>query len=98
MRPSSAWCRPSSRSPARTLARSRLKRAELAALPGRSAAHPGGLEAIRAAGDNTGSMALKGASPAHSGDALADRWALDEHLARLAERWSIDPGRDLGQR
>ena len=73
------------------------KRAELAALPTDQRLTPADMEAIRAAGDNTGSMALKGASPAHSGDALPDRWALDEHLARLAERWSIDPSRDLAQ-
>jgi len=42
-------------------------------------------------------MALKGASPEHEGDALADRWALDEQLAALAARWRIAPERDLAK-
>jgi hypothetical protein len=32
--------------------------------------------AIRAAGDNTGSMALKGAHPDHEGPERPDRWPL----------------------
>jgi hypothetical protein len=42
-------------------------------------------------------MALKGASPAHSGDERPDRWGLDEHLVQVARRWSIEPDRDLAQ-
>jgi len=40
-------------------------------------------------------MALKGASPEYEGEPVADRWALDDGLAALAERWRIEPGRDL---
>ena len=50
---------------------------------------------IRAIGDNTGSMALKGGAPDHEGDARPDRWQLDAQLAELAARWEIDPARDL---
>ncbi len=49
----------------------------------------------RAIGQNHGCMALKGASPEHEGEALADRWALDEELSTLAARWRIAPERDL---
>jgi aryl-alcohol dehydrogenase-like predicted oxidoreductase len=51
--------------------------------------------AIRTAGDNTGCMALKGASLEHAGAARPDRWEMDEELAELAGRWHIDPERDL---
>jgi aryl-alcohol dehydrogenase-like predicted oxidoreductase len=82
------------------------KRAELAAVARLPGVLPGAddeprllsaqeLERIRAIGDNTGCMALKGASPAHEGPRQPDRWELDSELARLAERWSIDPERDL---
>jgi hypothetical protein len=40
-------------------------------------------------------MLLKGATPDHEGDPRPDRWALDDSLAQLAERWGIDPERDL---
>ena len=36
---------------------------------------------LRRIGDNTGSMALKGAAPGFDGDAAADRWPLDEGLS-----------------
>jgi hypothetical protein len=42
-------------------------------------------------------MALKGASPDHSGESRPDRWELDERLEQVARRWGIDPGRDLAQ-
>ena len=58
---------------------------------------PEEVEAIRAAGDNTGGMALKGGSPDHEGESRPDRWALDERLAAVAARWGIDPARDLAQ-
>jgi hypothetical protein len=58
---------------------------------------PEEVEQIRAVGDNTGSMALKGATPDHDGEPRPDRWPLDERLAEVAERWGIDPGRDLTQ-
>jgi aryl-alcohol dehydrogenase-like predicted oxidoreductase len=73
------------------------KRAELAALPANNPLTPEEVEAIRALGDNTGCMALKGASPEHEGEQRPDRWTLDGDLAAVAERWGIDPGRDLVQ-
>ncbi len=71
------------------------KRAELAALPDVSRLSAEDIEAIRRAGDNTGSMDLKGANPAYAGHPQPDRWALDEQLAAVAQRWRIDPARDL---
>jgi hypothetical protein len=71
------------------------KRAELAALPTEQRLTPEDVAAIRAIGDNTGSMALKGASPSFAGDERPDGWALDERLVDVARRWSIDPARDL---
>ena len=52
---------------------------------------------IRAIGDNTGCMALKGASPQYTGEPVADRWPLDGGLQELAARWAIEPERDLAQ-
>ncbi len=75
------------------------KRAELAALAELDLTlSPQELQAIRAIGENSGCMTLKGASVEHDGPERADRWALDEQLSALAERWSIDPGRDLVKR
>jgi aryl-alcohol dehydrogenase-like predicted oxidoreductase len=74
------------------------KRAELAALPSELRLTPDDVAEIRTLGENTGCMALKGASPDHSGDELPDRWALDAHLEQVARRWSIEPARDLSQR
>ena len=71
------------------------KRAELAALPAEQRLSAEDVAAIRAIGDNTGSMALKGANPEHEGDERPDRWALDEELAAVGTRWGIDPARDL---
>jgi len=71
------------------------KRAELAATPAEIVLTGEEVAELRALGDNTGSMALKGASPEHEGDAKPDRWALDPELAELARRWPIDPERDL---
>ena len=92
--PSSASSRPSSRKPAKTPGRSRTRCAELAALPAEDVSREG-VEEIRRIGDNTGCMTLKGASPDHEGDALPDRWALDDELAEAGARWNIDPERDL---
>ena len=50
---------------------------------------------IRALGDNTGSMLLKGATPDHTGEDQPDRWSLSAGQVALAERWDIDPERDL---
>jgi aryl-alcohol dehydrogenase-like predicted oxidoreductase len=73
------------------------KRAELAALPGERRLDEADVEEIRAVGDNTGSMALKGATPDHSGEERPDRWPVSAELAKVAERWEIDPERDLRQ-
>jgi aryl-alcohol dehydrogenase-like predicted oxidoreductase len=71
------------------------KRAELAALPADLRLSAEEVDEIRAIGDNSGCMALKGASPEHSGEERPDRWDLDDHLAQVAERWGIAPERDL---
>jgi aryl-alcohol dehydrogenase-like predicted oxidoreductase len=71
------------------------KRAELAALPADLRLTAADVEAIRRLGDNTGSMALKGASAQHAGEDQPDRWGLDERLEVVANRWRIDPERDL---
>ena len=70
------------------------KRAELAALPGPVLTADEVAE-IRAIGDNTGSMSLKGAAPDFEGDPLPDRWPISAELSALAGRWGIDPARDL---
>jgi aryl-alcohol dehydrogenase-like predicted oxidoreductase len=73
------------------------KRAELAALPDQLQLAVADIETIRSLGDNTGCMALKGASPQHDGEERPDRWSMDERLELVARRWSIDPGQDLVQ-
>jgi aryl-alcohol dehydrogenase-like predicted oxidoreductase len=73
------------------------KRAELAALPDEQRLSPAEVQEIRELGDNTGTMALKGASAEHTGEEKPDRWALDEELEAVARRWGIDPERDLAQ-
>ncbi len=55
------------------------------------------LEELRRIGDNSGSMALKGASVEYEGPPAADRWPLDEQAQAVAQRWSIDPRRDLAR-
>jgi aryl-alcohol dehydrogenase-like predicted oxidoreductase len=71
------------------------KRAELAAVVADGGLSAEELLAIRRIGENTGSMALKGASLEHDGPARADRWAVDRELAAVAARWDIDPAGDL---
>jgi aryl-alcohol dehydrogenase-like predicted oxidoreductase len=71
------------------------KRVELGALPDGQRLTDEDVAAIRAVGDNSGCMALKGASPAHEGKERPDRWALDSELVAVGERWGIDPKRDL---
>ena len=71
------------------------KRAELAALPAEQRLSEEDVAAIRAIGDNTGSMVLKGASPAFEGDEQPDRWPLSDDLLAAGSRWGIDPERDL---
>jgi len=70
------------------------KRAELASLPEQRLTDDDIAE-IRAIGDNTGSMNLKGASPEHEGEERPDRWQLNDDLAAVGNRWGIDPARDL---
>src|SRR3954452_12155878 len=71
------------------------KRAELAALPADVRLDADEVATIRAIGDNTGSMALKGATPDHDGPEAPDRWAMSAELADVASRWRIDPEREL---
>jgi aryl-alcohol dehydrogenase-like predicted oxidoreductase len=71
------------------------KREELAALPEADLLSEEDIAALRAIGDNTGSMTLKGAAPDHEGEPRPDRWALTPELAELAARWGIEPNRDL---
>src|ERR1700727_258835 len=71
------------------------KRAELAALPAKPLLSVAEVAELRELGDNTGSMALKGANPEHEGAARPDRWAMTPELGELAARWRISPERDL---
>ena len=71
------------------------KREELAALPAQGRLPADEVAALRAIGDNTGSMTLKGAAPDFEGEPRPDRWALTPQLAELAARWGIEPARDL---
>ncbi len=71
------------------------KRVELAGLPAEQRLSAAEVEEIRAIGDNTGCMALKGANPAHEGEERPDRWALSDELAEAGRRWEIVPERDL---
>jgi aryl-alcohol dehydrogenase-like predicted oxidoreductase len=73
------------------------KRAELAATPAEAVLPSEDADLITAIGDNTGCMALKGASPEHEGDARPDRWPLNNELVEVAERWGIEPELDLRQ-
>jgi aryl-alcohol dehydrogenase-like predicted oxidoreductase len=71
------------------------KREELAAVPPESPLSPEEVVEIRALGDNSGSMLLKGATPDHEGEERADRWPVAAAQTELARRWGIDPDRDL---
>jgi aryl-alcohol dehydrogenase-like predicted oxidoreductase len=71
------------------------KRQELAGVPRRSLLSPEEIEEIRRIGDNSGSMLLKGATPDHEGEDQPDRWSVSPEQRELAERWEIDPERDL---
>jgi aryl-alcohol dehydrogenase-like predicted oxidoreductase len=71
------------------------KRAEVAALPAQNRLSPEDVATIRTLGDNTGCMALKGASVEHEGEQRPDRWGLDSDLDAVARRWGIDPEHDL---
>jgi aryl-alcohol dehydrogenase-like predicted oxidoreductase len=71
------------------------KRAELAGLPAEKRLSEADMAEIRAIGDNAGCMALKGATPDHSGEERPDRWPVTPELAEAGGRWEIDPDRDL---
>ena len=71
------------------------KRAELAAVAAESPLSEEEVAAIRAVGDNTGSMLLKGATPDHDGEERPDRWAIEPGHVEIARRWGIEPERDL---
>ncbi len=71
------------------------KRSELAALPDDLRLTEEQVAEIRAIGDNSGCMALKGATPDHEGEERPDRWPVSDELAAAGERWGIDPERDL---
>jgi aryl-alcohol dehydrogenase-like predicted oxidoreductase len=73
------------------------KRAELAVLPTEPLLSSAEVAELREIGENTGSMALKGANPDHEGAARPDRWGMSGELAALAARWEIAPERDLAQ-
>ncbi len=71
------------------------KRAELAALPPEQRLSAPDVQTIRSLGDNAGCMTLKGATPEHHGAERADSWPLYDRLEQVAQRWSIEPARDL---
>jgi len=71
------------------------KRAELLATPAGVVLDEDEVAEIRAIGDNTGCMALKGAGPDHEGEPKPDRWGLTPELGEVARRWGIEPDRDL---
>ena len=73
------------------------KRAELLATPAHVVLDDAEVALIRSIGDNTASMTLKGADPAHHGEPRPDRWPLTADLDAVARRWGIDPERDLRQ-
>jgi aryl-alcohol dehydrogenase-like predicted oxidoreductase len=72
-----------------------VERDELATTPRAIVLSADELAEIERVGDNAGSMALKGGSPAHEGVERADAWPLDETLRTTAERFGIVPERDL---
>jgi aryl-alcohol dehydrogenase-like predicted oxidoreductase len=73
------------------------KRAELAALPSDQPLSDTEVAEIQATGDNTGCMALKGASPEHEGEERPDRWPLSDELVDAGRRWGVEPERDLSR-
>jgi Ser/Thr protein kinase RdoA (MazF antagonist) len=66
------------------------KLAEISALPEVNPLTAEDVEAIRVIGDNTGCMALKGASARHEGqEARPDEWPMRPELLALAGRWDL---------
>jgi aryl-alcohol dehydrogenase-like predicted oxidoreductase len=72
------------------------KRADVASLPEQRLSGDEAAE-IRAIGDNSGCMALKGASLDHEGAERADRWPVSDELLEAGRRWNVDADRDLRQ-
>jgi hypothetical protein len=63
---------------------------ELATLPQVNPLSAAEVEEIRKIGDNTGCMALKGASRRHEGqEPRPDEWPMRDDLLAVAARWSI---------
>jgi aryl-alcohol dehydrogenase-like predicted oxidoreductase len=52
-------------------------------------------ERIARIGDNKGCMELKGANRAHTGDPQPDKWSITRDHELIAQRWGIDPDKDL---
>ena len=73
------------------------KRAELAELPAINPLTIEEVRAVRAIGDNTGSMVLKGGSPDNDGSVHPDNWPIDERLAAVADEWEIDVASQLAK-
>jgi aryl-alcohol dehydrogenase-like predicted oxidoreductase len=73
------------------------QRAELAATPDGVVLTTPEVNELRAIGDNTGSMVLKGGAHDHEGVERPDRWSLTPDLMAAAERWGIEPRRDLAK-
>lgn len=71
------------------------KRAQLAALPAEIRLSKIEIDRITEMGDNSGSMALKGASPVFEGDELPDAWPIGTPQLQAARRWGIDPDQQL---
>lgn len=67
------------------------QREELASLPAEVVLSDDEVAEIRAIGDNTRCMALKGGVPDHEGESLPDRWTLDADLEAIGARWDIAP-------
>ncbi|MGI8579912.1 MAG: aldo/keto reductase [Solirubrobacteraceae bacterium] len=73
------------------------KRAELAAVAEQLVLSEDEVAELRAIGDNTGSMALKGAAPGYEEEERADRWGVTPELEAQGRRWGIEANRDLVQ-
>lgn len=71
------------------------KRDELAALPAEIRLAKTELVKITEYGDNSGSMALKGATPNFEGEERPDQWAIGTPQMQAARRWGIDPDQQL---
>lgn len=67
------------------------QRAELATTPAGVLLSEEEVDQIRAIGDNTRRMSLKGGVPDHDGEAKPDRWSLDADLEAIGARWDIAP-------